>query len=61
MGRYNFYKRIKNRIEVLVEKLMANEILKKLWIHLIVEFITKLPLVVEKNMILVVYITNCSK
>jgi len=46
---------MKNRIEVLVGKLIANEILKKLWMHLTVNFITKLPLVAEKNIILVVY------
>lgn len=33
---------------------MANKILEKLWIHLIVKFITKLPMVVRKDMILVV-------
>ena len=36
---------------------MANEVLEKLWIHLIVEFITKLSLVIGKDIILVV----CSK
>jgi len=34
---------------------MVNEILEKLWMHLIVKFITKLPLVTEKDMILVIY------
>ena len=34
---------------------MVNKILEKLWTHLIVDFITKLPLVVGKNTILVVY------
>jgi len=34
---------------------MANEVLEKLWIHLTVDFITKLPLVVEKDTILVMY------
>ena len=33
---------------------MANEVLEKLWIHLIVDFITKLLLVVGKDVILVV-------
>jgi len=46
--------RIKNYIEALAEKLMANGILKKPWIHLIVEFITKLLLVAENDVILVV-------
>jgi len=45
---------IKNRIEAPAGKLMVNEILEKAWTHLIVDFITKLPLVAEKNMILVV-------
>ena len=35
-------------------KLKLSEILEKLWIHLIVDFITKLPLVAGKNAILVV-------
>jgi len=33
---------------------IMNEVLKNLWMHLTVDFITKLPLVVEKNVILVV-------
>jgi len=45
---------MKNKTEVLAEKLKLSEVLKKLWIHLIVDFITKLPLVAEKDMILVV-------
>ena len=43
-----------NRIEVLVGKLMANKILERPWIHLTVNFITKLPLVAGKYTILVV-------
>ena len=46
--------RMKNCIEALVGKLMANEVLKKLWIYLAVDVITKLLLVVGKNAILVV-------
>jgi len=46
--------KIKNPTETPVEKLIANEFLEMLWIYLIVDFITKLPLVVEKDMILVV-------
>jgi len=46
--------RIKNKTEALAEKLMANEILEKSWMHLMVDFITKLPLVEEKDTILVV-------
>ena len=34
---------------------MANKVQEKSWIHLIVDFITKLPLVVGKDIILVVY------
>jgi len=47
--------RTKNRKEVLAGKLMANKILEKVWIHLTVDFITKLPLMTGKNVILVVY------
>ena len=47
--------RMKNRIEVLAENLIVNEVLEKTWTHLIVDFITKLPLVVGKDAILVVY------
>ena len=47
--------RMKNKTEAPVEKFMRNKILEKLWIHLIVDFITKLPLVVGKDVILVVY------
>jgi len=44
---------MKNRIEVPVGKLMMNKVLEKL--YLIVNFITKLPLVVGKDAILIVY------
>jgi len=46
---------MKNRIEALVEKLKLSEIPERLWTHLIVDFITKLPLVAGKDVILVVY------
>ena len=46
---------MKNKTKALVEKLKLSEVLEKLWIHLIVDFITKLPLVAGKDMILVVY------
>ena len=46
--------RMKNRIEALVGKLKLSEIPEKLWIHLIVDSITKLPLVAGNNTILVV-------
>ena len=45
---------MKNQTEAPVEKLMTNEVLERLWTHLTVDFITKLLLVAEKNMILVV-------
>ena len=48
------YQRIKNRMEVLIEKLKLSEASEKLWTYLIVDFITKLPLVAEKDAILVV-------
>ena len=44
----------KNQTKVPAEKLITNEIQEKLWIYLIVDFITKLLLVARKNMILVV-------
>ena len=47
--------RIKNRTEVLVGKLKLSEVLEKLWMYLIVNFITKLLLVAGKDIILVVY------
>ena len=54
IDRCNIYQKIKNCTEVLVEKLIVNEIPKRLWIYLIVDLITKSLLVVEKNIILVV-------
>ena len=45
---------IKDHIKVLAEKLMANEVLKKLWIYLTVEFIIKSLLVTENDIILIV-------
>ncbi len=50
----DIYQKIKNRMEVLVEKLKLSEVPEKLSTHLTVDFITKLPLVAEKNAILVV-------
>ena len=47
--------RIKNRPEKLVGKLKLSEVPEKLWTHLIVDFITKLPVVAGKDAILVVY------
>ena len=54
IDRCNIYQRIKNCTEVLVGKLIVNEIPERLWIYLTVDFITKLLVVVEKNVILVV-------
>ena len=50
----NMCQRMKNRIEVPVGKLKLSKILKKPWTYLIVDFITKLPLVARKDVILVV-------
>jgi len=41
-------------MEALVGKLIVNEVPKKLWTYLMVDFITKLPLVAGKNVILVI-------
>ena len=46
--------RMKNRMEVSVGKLKLSEVPEKLWTYLIVDFITKLLLVVGKDAILVV-------
>ena len=58
VGKYvegcDLYQRIKNRIEELAGKLKLSEVPKKLWTHLIVDFITKLPVVAGKDVILVV-------
>ena len=45
---------MKNRIEILVGKLMMNKVLEKLWMYLTIDFITKLLLVAGKDAILVV-------
>ena len=50
----DIYQRMKNRMEALAGKLMANEVPEKMWTHLTVDFITKLLLVTEKDIILVV-------
>jgi len=46
---------MKNRTEVVIGKLKLSKVSKKLWTHLTVDFITKLPMVVGKDAILVVY------
>jgi len=45
---------MKNRTEELVEKLKLSEVPQKTWMHLTVDFITKLPVVAGKDAILVV-------
>ena len=58
MGKYvegcDKYQRIKNRMEVLMGKLKLSKVLEKQWTYLMVDFITKLPLVAGKDAILVV-------
>ena len=51
---YNICQRMKNRTEEVAGKLKLSEVLEKLWTHLMVDFITKLPLVTGKDTILVV-------
>jgi len=46
---------MKNRMEALAGKLIINKILKKISTYLTVDFITKLLLVAEKDITLVVY------
>ena len=46
--------KMKNRMEEVAEKLKLSEVLEKLWTHLIVDFMTKLPVVAGKDIILVV-------
>ncbi len=45
---------MKNRVEEVVGKLKLGEVLEKLWMHILVDFITKLPIVAGKDAILVV-------
>ena len=47
--------RMKNRTEEPVGKLKLSEVLQKTWMHLTVDFITKLLVVAGKDVILVVY------
>ena len=58
MGKYvegcDLYQRMKNRMEEVTGKLKLSEIQEKPWIHLTVYFITKLPTVAGKDVILVV-------
>jgi len=52
---YDAYQRKKNRTEAPAGKLMPNAVPEKHWSHIMVDFITKLPLVQGYNTILVVY------
>ena len=53
--RCDIYQRMKNWMEVPIEKLKLSDVPEKLWTYLIiVDFITKLSLVVGKDVILVV-------
>jgi len=58
VGKYmdscNICQRMKNQTKAPAEKLMANKVPEKLWIHLKMDFITKLPLASGKDAILVV-------
>jgi len=58
VGRYvegcDLCQRMKNRMEEVAGKLKLSKILEKLWTHLTVDFITKLPVVAGKDTILVV-------
>ena len=58
VGRYvegcDLSQRMKNRMEEVTEKLKLSEVPEKPWTHLMVNFITKLPVVAGKDVILVV-------
>jgi len=41
-------------VEEVVGKLKLGEVLEKLWMHILVDFITKLPIIAGKDAILVV-------
>ena len=45
---------MKNRIEEIARKLKLSKVPKKPWLHLTVDFITKLSLIARKDAILVV-------
>ena len=52
--RCDLCQRMKNRTEELAGKLKLSEVPQKMWTHLTVDFITKLPVVAGKDAILVV-------
>ena len=51
---YDLCQRIKNRTEEVAGKLKLSEVPEKLWTYLMIDFITKLPIVARKDAILVV-------
>jgi len=51
---YDLCQRMKNQTEELAGKLKLSEVPEKLWIYLMIDFITKLPVVAGKDGILVV-------
>jgi len=51
---YDLCQRMKNKTEEVAGKLKLSEVLEKPWTHLIVDFITKLPIIARKDVILVV-------
>ena len=53
--RCDMCQRMKNRTEILAEKLKLSGVPEKPWTYLIIDFIIKLPLVAGKDTILVVY------
>jgi len=58
VGRYvkgcDLCQRMKNRTEKVVGKLKLSKVPEKPWTHLMVDFITKLPIVAGKDAVLVV-------
>jgi len=54
MEEYNYCQRNKNCTEQPAGKLMPNSIPEKPWMHILADFITKLPIVQEYDLILVV-------
>ena len=53
--RYNQCQKMKNRVKILVGKLKPNVVLEKPWQYISVDFITKLSVSRDYNLILVVY------
>ena len=54
MEEYNYCQRNKNCTEQPAGKLMPNSIPEKPWMHILADFITKLPILQGYNLILVV-------